>query len=150
MEDEDNENDKNLYKSALLFMNLTSHNGNTAIEVIVENKYENYALNEESKNNSSHKTVVNDLIETVCAGQPGEEPVGVDIQEEFKDIEVVEEENVEEVGSKVTKDADEKDFIEIIKAGEDISKALKILMIIKRKILNKKIGKNRQLVWRMK
>ena len=119
MEDEDNENDKNLYKSALLFMNLTSHNGNTAIEVIVENKYENYALNEESKNNSSHKTVVNDLIETVCAGQPGEEPVGVDIQEEFKDIEVVEEENVEEVGSKVTKDADEKDFIEIIKAGEE-------------------------------
>ena len=32
-----------------------------ATEVIVENKSENYALNEESKNNSIDKTVANDL-----------------------------------------------------------------------------------------
>ena len=31
----------------------------------------------------------------------------MEIQEEFKDIEIVEKENVEEVGSKVTKDDDE-------------------------------------------
>ena len=43
----------------------------------------------------------------------------MEIQEEFKDIEIVEIENVEEVGSKVTKDDDEKDFIEIIEAGDE-------------------------------
>ena len=43
----------------------------------------------------------------------------MEIQEEFKDIEKVEIENVEEVGSKVTKDDDEKDFIEIIEAGDE-------------------------------
>ena len=61
VDDNENDNDKNLYKSVLLFMNLTSHKGDTATEVVVENKSENYALNEESKNNSSDKTVANDL-----------------------------------------------------------------------------------------